>query len=186
MIALQNVSFSYEKEQELALKEINVTAAQGECLLLTGESGCGKTTFIRLLNGLIPHYYEGQLEGSVMINGKEVHTMELYEIAALTGSVFQNPKSQFFTSDVYSELNFICENIGLERTEIERRVAEAVKTFSIEDLLERSVTALSGGQKQRIACAACIAASPSVFVFDEPSSNLDAAGIDLLRENIKT
>ena len=186
MIALQNVSFSYEKEQEYTLKEINVKAAQGECLLLTGESGCGKTTFIRLLNGLIPHYYEGQLEGSVMINGKEVRTMELYEIAALTGSVFQNPKSQFFTSDVYSELNFICENIGLEWTEIERRVAEAVKTFSIENLLERSVMALSGGQKQRIACAACIAASPSVFVFDEPSSNLDAAGIALLRENIKT
>lgn len=185
MIALHNVSFSYEKAAETTLKEINVTAAKGECLLLTGESGCGKTTFIRLLNGLIPHYYEGQLEGSVMINGKEVRTMELYEIAALTGSVFQNPKSQFFTADVYSELAFICENMGLEQAEIERRVAEAVNTFSIEHLLDRPVTALSGGQKQRIACAACIAASPSVVVFDEPSSNLDSAGIALLRENIK-
>ena len=173
MIALQNVSFSYEKEQEYTLKEINVTAAQGECLLLTGESGCGKTTFIRLLNGLIPHYYEGQLEGNVMINGKEVRTMELYEIAALTGSVFQNPKSQFFTSDVYSELNFICENIGLERTEIERRVAEAVKIFSIENLLERSVTALSGGQKQRVAIARALAVSPDILFCDEATSALD-------------
>jgi len=185
MIELKNISFLYESgEREAGLRNINLYIKQGEVVLLCGESGCGKTTLTRLMNGLIPHYYEGKLSGDILIEGKRINELPLYETAKMVGSVFQNPRSQFFNVDTTSEIAFGCENQGLPVEVIRQRVAETVTEMGIEDLMDRSLFKLSGGEKQKIACASVSACHPDIFVLDEPSSNLDAASIDELRRLI--
>lgn len=183
MITLKNVSFSYVQGKEI-LQDINLTIPNGEVVLLCGESGCGKTTVTRLINGLIPHYYEGKLTGQVLIDGKEISQLPLHETAKHVGSVFQNPRSQFFNVDTTSELAFGAENRGLPATEIERRIRDTVREFQIERLMDRSIFHLSGGEKQKIACASVSVCGPDIFVLDEPTSNLDAAAIEDMRRLI--
>lgn len=186
MIELKNVSFSYAQGQkENNLTNINLNINQGEVVLLCGESGCGKTTLTRLINGLIPNYYEGLLSGEALINGKQISQMPLYETAKIVGSVFQNPRSQFFNVDTNSELAFGCENMGIPVQEIEKRMENTVIDFNLEKLMDRSIFELSGGEKQKIACASVANCFPDVLVFDEPSSNLDSAAIEDLRQNLE-
>lgn len=163
---------------------MSLTVGDGEILLLCGQSGCGKTTVTRLINGLIPHYYEGELKGSVIVGGLDVVKAELYETAHIVGSVFQNPRSQFFCVDTTSEIAFACENMGLPENTIKTRIREAARDMEVENLLGRSIFNLSGGEKQKVACASVSAAYPEVFVLDEPTSNLDMDAIASLRRTI--
>lgn len=110
---LKNVSFRYANGDAGALNGVDITIAQGECLLLCGTSGCGKTTVTRLLNGLVPHYFEGELHGDVTVLGRDIRCTPIEELAGSVGSVFQNPRSQFFCVDTTSEIAFGCENLGL-------------------------------------------------------------------------
>ena len=178
MIELKNISFRHENADVPSLKNVSLTIADGECVLLCGESGSGKTTITRLINGLIPHFYEGALEGFAMVNGLNVTEAELYETAKLVGSVFQNPRSQFFCVDTTSELAFGCENMGMPENEVLARVDAAAKELKIENLLGHSIFELSGGEKQKIACASVSALRPQVMVLDEPTSNLDLQTIE--------
>ena len=182
MINFKNVSFSYSGEHGTGdgVSEIDLTIKDGEFVVLCGESGCGKTTVTRLINGLAPHFYEGEMSGSVMIGDVCVNTENLSDIAALTGSVFQNPKSQFFNLDTTGELVFGCENLGIPREQIQQRLEKTKCDFQLDNLMDRDIFELSGGEKQQIACASCYTADPRVFVLDEPSSNLDKRTIQRL------
>ena len=182
MINFKNVSFSYSGEHGTGdgVSEIDLTIKDGEFVVLCGESGCGKTTVTRLINGLAPHFYEGEMSGSVMIGNVCVNTENLSDIAALTGSVFQNPKSQFFNLDTTGELVFGCENLGIPREQIQQRLEKTKRDLQLDNLMDRDIFELSGGEKQQIACASCYTADPRVFVLDEPSSNLDKRAIQRL------
>lgn len=186
MVEFREVSFSYAAGgQKNGLNNINLTIGEGELVLLCGESGCGKTTVTRLVNGLIPHYYEGELHGEVLIDGKNVSMLPLYETARMVGSVFQNPRSQFFNVDTTSELAFGAENMGLPETEIRQRLHRVSGEFQIENLMGRNIFQLSGGEKQKIACASVSVGDPQVLVLDEPTSNLDDKAIEELRRLIQ-
>ena len=179
MIELKDVSFTYESgETENNLSHINLAIQDGETILLCGESGCGKTTLTRLINGLIPHYYGGKLTGQVLLDGKELKDYPLYQIGQRVGSVFQNPRTQFYNVDTTREIVFGCENMDLPVPEMRKRLEETAHSLKLEKLLNRSLFALSGGEKQKIACASADAIHPDIFVLDEPSSNLDISTIE--------
>lgn len=186
MIQLKNINFCYAGGENAGrLEQINLEIPDGQVVLLCGRSGCGKTTLTRLVNGLIPNYYEGELTGEVLLDGKNISRLPLYETAKYVGSVFQNPRTQFFTVDSTSELAFGCENQGLPESEIIHRVKSTAVQFDMEDLLGKNIFRLSGGEKQKIACASVSASDPPVIVLDEPSSNLDQSATEDLRRMIR-
>lgn len=184
MIEIKNVSFQYQNAEVETLKNINLNIKRGECILLCGESGSGKTAVTRLINGLIPHFYEGELKGAVHVDGLEVETAPLYETARKVGSVFQNPRSQFYCVDTTSEIAFGCENMGMPVGYIMERGEQVTKELEIKELLHRNIFELSGGEKQKIACASVSAFKPEVFVLDEPTSNLDVNAIETLKSTL--
>ncbi len=185
MITINNVSFGYSDEKD-TLKNINLHIREGECVLLCGKSGCGKTTLTKLINGLIPHFVENcRLDGTVVAAGMEVACTELYELSKKIGSVFQNPKSQFFNLDSDAELAFGLENIGAPPDYMRKRLAAAVEELSLERLMHRGVFTMSGGEKQALAFASVYAMNPDIYVLDEPTANLDAEAIAILKRQLE-
>ncbi len=190
MVELRHVSFRYGSEASNteftnSISDVSLEVQTGEFVLLTGPSGCGKTTILRLINGLIPHFYPGIVEGSVTIDGKTVVDQELYETAMQVGTVFQNPRSQFYNVDTTGELAFGSENRGLPEKEIYARIDDTVMRFGIEKLMDRSIFRLSDGEKQKIACASVDVSGSEIILLDEPSANLDYESTAYLRELIK-
>jgi len=184
MITFSNVNFQYKnnKTDKGNLVDIDLTIDDGELIVLTGESGCGKTTFTRLINGLAPNYYPGELTGELLFDGESIIGKSVTELGRSVGSVFQNPRSQFFNVDTDSELAFAAENIAMDPKEILARMDEVTKDLQLEELRGRSIFELSGGEKQRIACGSVAVMHPKVIVLDEPSSNLDSESIDNLKK----
>lgn len=181
MIELRDVSFQYENSDKESVSHINMSVVKGECVLLCGKSGCGKTTITKLINGLIPHMSSGRKEGFAYIKGIPVDDIPMYQLSQTVGSVFQNPKSQFFNLDTDSELTFAVENQGLPGNEINRRLEEVTKALKISHLRNRNIFELSGGEKQLIAVASVCISRPEILVLDEPTANLDLQAIHILK-----
>ena len=185
MITIHDVSFAYSGGGAGGLEHIDTAVKKGECVLLCGRSGCGKTTVTRLINGLIPAFYSGVLTGSVYIENEAVPDMPLYKIARRVGSVFQNPRTQFFNVDTDSEIAFGIENEGYPQEQLVKRVRETAEALSITHLCGKNIFELSGGEKQKIAFASVYAMNPDIYILDEPSSNLDAESIRALQTYIR-
>lgn len=182
MIRLQDVSFRYAgaKEGEESLSGISLHVRPGECVLLTGASGCGKTTLTRILNGLCPGFYEGEMGGEYFLDGRSSQGQSLADIGRVLGSVFQDPRSQFFATNTTDEVVFSMETRGYPQPEMERRLEDLCDLMPIKNLLEQDIFKLSSGEKQKIAIASVCATGPKVLVLDEPSANLDADSIEQL------
>lgn len=182
MIQIDSVTFTYEGGERASLQNCSLNVGRGEFVLVCGRSGCGKTTLTKLVNGLIPSQVCGKLSGHVSIRGKDVSGEPAWQRAQNVGSVFQNPKTQFFNLDTVSELVFGLENKGVPREAIAQRLREVVSEFELDALMGKSVFELSGGEKQKIAIAAAYAENPEIYVLDEPSANLDRTEILRLRQ----
>ncbi|TFF66858.1 energy-coupling factor ABC transporter ATP-binding protein [Helcococcus ovis] len=172
MILLKDVSYEWE-DGEVALKNINLEIKKGEFVLISGKSGSGKSTLGSVMNGLIPYYYRGKMQGEAFVSGKDISKLSLHEIGHIVGTVFQDPRSQFFTTTTDEEIAFGLQTICKSRDEIKQRVEAVYVELDIEELKGKSVFELSSGQKQKIAIASIYAMNPKVLILDEPSANLD-------------
>lgn len=182
VVEFRTVSVAYDATPNVeSLRGVSLRVNAGECVLLTGASGSGKSTVLRLLNGLIPEFYRARIDGSVLVQGKDALGVRIEEKAGVVGSVFQNPRAQFFNVDTTSELAFGLENLGVRKEEILQRVCKTVRNFHIEALMDCSMFKLSGGEKQQIACASVDVMEPEIILLDEPSANLDYEATERLR-----
>lgn len=173
VIEAKNLTYMYPGGSKPSIKDVSITIGKGEFALITGPSGCGKTTLCRCFNGLIPHFYQGELKGEIEVAGLNVSEHTIYELAKHVGLVFQNPENQLFALSVEKDVAFGLENLGLPREEMRKRVDWALNLTEIYDLRERAPHELSGGQQQRTAIASVLAMQPDVIILDEPTSFLD-------------
>jgi energy-coupling factor transport system ATP-binding protein len=178
IVNLQDVTYKYPLTDSPALQNINLQVKEGEFVAVVGPNGAGKSTLCYTLAGFVPHFFKGELTGTVEVLGKESHNSTLSEWVLNVGLAFQNPFNQISGAKytVFEELAFGLENIGIPRDEMKARVIDAMKLTGINDLAERSPYSLSGGQQQRVALTSILVMQPKVLVLDEPTSQMDPIG----------
>jgi len=174
-LVVDNLSFRYRDRPGAAIHNLTFTANPGEVLLIAGASGCGKTTLVRCINGLIPRSYKGEMSGKILVFGEEVKDWKLSQISQKIGTVLQDPERQILGTKVVNEVAFGLENLGMPRAEIYSRVDEALNFLKIPHLRNRETFNLSGGEKQKVALAGVLAMRPSIVLLDEPLASLDPA-----------
>jgi energy-coupling factor transporter ATP-binding protein EcfA2 len=177
-LIVDNLSFRYRDRDELAIRDVSFELEAGKVLLIAGASGCGKTTLIRCINGLIPRSYKGELTGRVLLHGQETSGLPLSHISQIVGTVLQDPERQILGAHVFTEVAFGLENLGVPREEIIERVDDTLAYLGISDLRERETFHLSGGEKQKVAVAGILAMQPSALLLDEPLASLDPASAE--------
>jgi energy-coupling factor transport system ATP-binding protein len=173
MIVFDRVTYAYPFQDAAAVVDISTTVKAGEVVLFTGASGCGKSTVVRLINGLCPHFFKGHLNGRIHIGGRDNGSRRLHEISRDVGTLLQDPEHQFFATTVEDEIAFVHEWRDTSPVSIRTTVDQAVGRFELEPLRGQSIHTLSEGHKQKVALAAVISSSPRVLVLDEPTANLD-------------
>lgn len=185
-IELRDVTYTYPLAKEPALKKITCSLEKGKFYGVIGENAGGKTTFCNLLRGLIPHFYNGTLEGEVLIDGQEIREIDIDILSTQIGYIFQNPFTQIsgVRKTVFEEIALGMENLGVDKEDMIKKTIEIAKLLKIEHLLENNPNRLSGGQRQRVAFASILAMDTEVFVIDEPTSQLDPEGTENIFEII--
>lgn len=190
MLRVNNLSIKYsvgeEGETLKVLDNINFTADKGQVIVITGMSGCGKSSLIKSINGIIPFSQHAEVEGEITLDGISLKNLDIAARSNYVSSVFQNPKTQFFTTKVIDELSFPLENRGVSRDEIMDKIHHYSKILDTESYLESSLFKLSGGEKQLIAICSTATMENQVYIFDEPSSSLDRDSIKRLKQVIAT
>ncbi len=172
-LRIEGLTFRYHIRPEPALQDVSLTLEPGELLLVAGASGCGKTTLIRCINGLIPRTYRGELQGRILVYGRDARSMSMAELSQQVGTLLQDPERQIVGSFVLNEVAFGLENLGLPRAEIRARVDEVLAYLGISHLRDRETFHLSGGEKQKVALAGVLAMRPGILLLDEPLASLD-------------
>ena len=180
---VSHLTYRYRTREEYALKDINFQVERGELILVAGSSGCGKTTLMRTINGLIPRSYKGgELQGEIRILGKDPTPLKLADISQMVGTVLQDPERQIIGAYVFNDVAFGLENLAVPRPEMLRRIDNVLDYLEISHLRDRETHALSGGEKQKVAIAGTLVMEPDILVLDEPLANLDPASVrDALR-----
>ena len=173
VIETKGLTYTYPGGSKQSITDVSIKIEKGEFALITGPSGCGKTTLCRCFNGLIPHFYQGEMKGETTVAGMNISEHPIYELAKHVGLVFQNPENQLFALSVEKDVAFGLENLGTQRETMREKVDWALELTRIYDLRERAPYELSGGQQQRVAIASVLAMQPEVMVLDEPTSFLD-------------
>ena len=184
IIEISNLSYTYPGATKPSINDVSLKIEKGEFVLITGPSGCGKTTLCRCFNGLVPHFYQGELKGQVTVAGQDISKNQTFDMAKHVGLVFQNPENQLFALSVEKDVAFGLENLGMPREEMRKRVDWALNLCGIYDLRERSPHEVSGGQQQRVAIASVLAMQPEIIVLDEPTSFLDPLSAEKIFEVI--
>ena len=184
IIETKNLTYTYPGASKPSIVDVSIKVEKGEFVLITGPSGCGKTTLCRCFNGLIPHFYQGELTGEISVAGEDTLKHHTYEMAKHVGLVFQNPENQLFALSVEKDVAFGLENMGVPREEMRKKVDWALNQTGIYDLRERSPHEISGGQQQRVAIASVLAMEPEIIVLDEPTSFLDPLSAEKIFEVI--
>jgi energy-coupling factor transporter ATPase len=184
IIEISNLSYTYPGASKPSVNDVSLKIEKGEFVLITGPSGCGKTTLCRCFNGLVPHFYQGELKGQVTVAGKDISNSQTFDLAKHVGLVFQNPENQLFALSVEKDVAFGLENLGVPREEMRKRVDWALNLCGIYALRERSPHEVSGGQQQRVAIASVLAMQPEIIVLDEPTSFLDPLSAEKIFEVI--
>jgi energy-coupling factor transporter ATPase len=182
VIETKNVTYTYPGATKPSIENVSITINKGDFVILTGPSGCGKTTLCRCFNGLVPHFYNGKLEGTITVADLNVADHKIHELARHVGLVFQNPENQLFALSVEKDVAFGLENFAMPRDEMRKRVDWALQIAGISELSERPPHELSGGQQQRVAIASVLAMQPDIMVLDEPTSFLDPLGAEKIFE----
>ena len=173
MIRFTSFGFRYDQESRWIVRDLNVEILDGEFLVVIGPTGSRKSTLLRAIDGLIPHFSGGEMHGDVTIAGHSVRNTTPTELAGLVGYVGQNPAQSFVTDRVEDEIAYAMENLGIDAVTMRRRVEDVLDLLNLHEVRDEQLRALSGGQQQRVAIAAVLAASPRVLVLDEPTSALD-------------
>jgi energy-coupling factor transporter ATP-binding protein EcfA2 len=176
IIKLDKVSWAYSREKEWALRDISLEIEEGSFIAVMGCNSAGKSSFCRLLNGLIPHSLEGTLLGTVTVDGDDTRSSSVAQLAMKVGMAFEDPATQLFTTSVYNEVAFALENLLLESDEIAVKVRQALEVSGLWEYRDYPPSSLSGGQKQRLTIAAALAMAGKLLVLDEPASQLDPLG----------
>ena len=187
MIRFEHASFAYRSgaAAEAGVRDVSLHVGSGQVVVLCGRSGCGKSTLLRMANGLAPRFFPGERTGRVLLDGEEVGDLATWRIAERAGTLFQNPRTQFFNVDATGEAAFALESAGWPGEEIRARVGETFRELGLEDLAGRSVFRLSGGQRQKVAYASIWALRPSNLLLDEPTSNLDALNEGVILKSLR-
>lgn len=184
MIQIRDLCFRYGQEKPYVLDHLNLEIMEGEWLVVTGDSGCGKTTLALGLAGFLVHTIPGEISGSIIVNAKDVLNESSASISEDIFLVQQNPENQFCALTVREEMAFGLENRKIPPEEIEKRISKALSALNAEDLYKKQINELSGGQQQKVAIATALALEPKVLILDEPSSNLDPTASDTLFQTL--
>ncbi|CAB4658577.1 unannotated protein [freshwater metagenome] len=173
MIKFSNVSLIYPNSQQTVIEDLSFTVSEGELVLVMGPTGIGKSSVLRLINGLVPHHTGGILAGDISVNGISTHSVKPGGLAHLIGIVGQNPLHGFVTDTVEEELAFGMETLNMPSDVMRKRVEEILDLLSLAPLRNRTIATLSGGEQQRVAIGSALVMHPKVLVLDEPTSALD-------------
>lgn len=184
MIRFENVTFAYPEAAEPALRDVALEVEPGELLLVAGETGAGKSTLLRAACGLVPHFSGGDLDGRVLVAGRDTRVAKPRDLADVVGFVAQDPEAGGVAATVEDEIAFCLENLGIDPMLMRKRVEETLDALGIAGLRDRRLEQISGGERQRVAVAAVLVAAPKALILDEPTSQLDPQSAEEVLQTI--